>query len=399
MKQRVLLSLLGLVFALAAHAQVRLITTVEYQIDNGAFTPYDVADAANVNWMDVVSTLGLSEGLHRMRVRGTDDLGRVSQVTDAFFGTISSSAGQSRVISNLDYSIDGAAYTNVNPADAASVNWSDILPTLGLTNGLHRLHVRGTDDLGRTGVVTDAFFGTISNDFSGQSRLATFGEYRVDGGSWIQLDEPDFQFINVNAIIATNALSIGLHTIDFRGADDLSRTSQVARSFVVVTSPLVIGEQRTVVAAECWFGADPGVGNGISIPLPVDGVFDENNEDVVHVFTNQPVGYYTFGFRGQDDAGRWSIAVLDSVLVGPVLVVSSSGNDVILNWQFPDGIDQYYVHRSTSVAGPFTTIDSTTARTYTDTGILNSQDRNFYYVTFRDDSVHLRQPGGAPTQR
>ncbi|MBK6765260.1 MAG: hypothetical protein IPG71_02785 [bacterium] len=56
MKNRVLLSLVCLLFALSAQAQVRLITTVEYRIDNGAFVPFDVADAASVNWAEVVPT-------------------------------------------------------------------------------------------------------------------------------------------------------------------------------------------------------------------------------------------------------------------------------------------------------------------------------------------------------
>ncbi|MBL0063217.1 MAG: hypothetical protein IPP40_17475 [bacterium] len=400
MKQRVLLSLLCLFAAISANAQVRLITTVEYQVDNGSFTSYNVTDAASVNWADVVPTTGLQNGLHRLRVRGTDDQGRIAQVTDAFFGTISNDfSGQTRVITDLDYQIDGASFTNVNPADAASVNWADMLPTTGLPNGLHRVRVRGRDSGGRTGVVTDGFFATISNDFSGQTRLATLAEYRVDGGSYSQINPADAPIINVGQIISTNSLAIGLHSIDFRGVDDLNRTGQIMRALVIVTSPFVVGQQRTIVAAEVWFGNDPGVGNGISIPLPVDGAFNENSEDVVHIFTNQPVGYYTFGYRGLDDAGRWSSAVIDSVLVGPILVISPSGNDVILNWQFPDGIDQYYVERAPQATGPYAVIDSTTNRTYTHVGIISTQDRGFYQVSFRDDSVTLQQPTGVPARR
>jgi len=397
MSQRILLSLLCLFATVSANAQVRLITTVEYQIDNGAFTPYDVTDAASVNWADVVPTTGLQNGLHRLRVRGTDDQGRIAQITDGFFGTINNDfSGQTRVITDLDFQIDGATFTNVNPADAASINWADILPTTGLPNGLHRLRVRGHDNAGRVGVVTDGFFATINNDFTGQTRLATFAEYRIDGGAYTQIDPADAPIVNVNQIIATNALAIGLHSIDFRGVDDIGRAGPVGRTLVVVTSPFVVGQQRTVVAAEVWFGTDPGVGNGIPIPLPVDGVFDESNEDVVHIFTNQPVGYYTFGYRGRDDLGRWSGAAIDSVLVGPILVISPSGNDVILNWQFPDGIDQYYIQRATTTGGPYTVIDSTTARTYTHAGIISTQASGFYAVTFRDDSIHIEAPPGTP---
>ena len=77
MKHRVLLSLLCLVFAISVQAQVRLITNVEYSIDNGAYTPIDVADGASVNWASgSISTTGLADGIHRIHVRGTDDQGR-----------------------------------------------------------------------------------------------------------------------------------------------------------------------------------------------------------------------------------------------------------------------------------------------------------------------------------
>ena len=105
------------------------------------------------------------------------------------------------------------------------------------------------------------------------------------------------------------------------------------------------------------------------------------------------------GYRGRDNTGRWSSNVIDSVLVGPILVVSSAGNDVILNWQFPDGIDQYYIQRAANTAGPFTTIDSTTARTYTDAGIIATQAQGYYTVTFRDDSIAVQLPPGTPAAK
>ncbi|MBK8127707.1 MAG: hypothetical protein IPK53_01845 [bacterium] len=474
MKLRVLLSHLCLLFAISASAQVRLITTVEYQIDNGSFTSFNVVDGASVNWAEVVSTLGLPNGLHRLRVRGIDDQTRTSQVTDGFFATISNDAsgqarvvtdlqyqidlgsftnvnltdasevtwndvlatlglpnglhrlrvrgtdnagrtgvisdgffatisndgsGLTRVITDLQYQIDGAAFTPVDVTDATSVNWADVLSTIGLPNGLHRVRVRGTDDAGRTSVITDGFFATISNDFSGQTRLATLAEYRIDGGSYAQIDPADAPIFNVNQVISTNALAIGLHAIDFRGVDDLNRVGQIMRALVIVTSPTVVGEARTIIAAEVWFGTDPGAGNGIPVPLPVDGAFDESGEDVTTVFTNQPVGYSVVGYRGRDNTGRWSSNVIDSVLVGPILVVSSAGNDVILNWQFPDGIDQYYIQRAANTAGPFTTIDSTTARTYTDAGIIATQAQGYYTVTFRDDSIAVQLPPGTPAAK
>ncbi len=381
-----------------ATGATRLVTSMSYQWNNGAFTNVDVIDAANANFAQSISTTGLPDGLNKLRIRATDDLGRTGLVVDGF-AVISNTAGYAnRLVTQMEYRFDSGAFTPVDVVDGGIVNLNQIVATAGLINGLHRFQVRSTDDLGRVGQVHDGYL-VISNTAGSAPRLVTNMEYRIDGGSYTNFDYPDNGIINFNEIISTNALAIGLHQVDFRSTDDLGRVGQPHRAFLIVSSPFVGGIDHHVVAAEVFVGSDPGAGNGIDIPLPQDGAFDEGAEDFLQVYTNFPVGYYRVGFRIQTEDGRWSQAEYDSLLVGPILVISAVGNDAVLNWQFPDGIDKYYVQRAPQATGPYTTIDSTTARTYTDTGIINVQDRGFYQVTFRDDSVHVQQPSGTPVGR
>jgi len=381
-----------------ATGSARLVASMSYQWNGGAFTNIDVADAANAPLNEIVATTGLPDGLNRLRIRATDDLGRTGLVVDGF-AVISNTAGYvNRLVTQMEYRVDGGAFTPVDVADGGIVNLNELVATTGLTNGVHRLQVRSTDDLGRAGQVHDGFF-VVSNTADFASRLVTTMEYRIDGGAFVPFDYPDSGLINFSEIISTNALAIGLHQIDMRSTDDLGRVGQVHRAYLIVSSPFVGGVAHEIVAAEVFVGSDPGVGNGIDIPLPQDGAYDEGNEDFLQVYTDFPVGYYRVGFRTQDETGRWSQPEYDSLLVGPILVISPVGNDAVLNWQFPDGIDQYYVYRAVNTAGPFSVIDSTTARTYTDTGIFSVQDKGFYYVTFRDDSISLQQPGGTPVTR
>lgn len=378
-----------------AAGTARVVAAMSYQWNNGAFTNIDVADAASTPFNQIISTAGLPDGLNKLRIRATDDLGRTGLVVDGF-AVISNTAGYTnRLVTQFEYRFDGGAFTPVDVADGGIVNLNAIVATVGLTNGLHRLQVRTTDDLGRIGQVHNGYL-VISNTSANSPRLVTTMEYRIDGGSYTSVDYPDNGLINFSEIIATNALSIGLHLVDLRSVDDLGRVGQPHRAYLIVSSPFIGGMDHEVVAAEVFVGADPGVGNGVDIPLPQDGAFDEGAEDFLQVYTDFPVGYYRVGFRVQTDDGRWSQAEYDSLLVGPILVVSSLGNDVILNWQFPDGIDQYYVQRAAATGGPYTVIDSTTARTYTDTGIISTQSTGYYTVTFRDDSISLQQPGGTP---
>ena len=393
--------IVALFWAVGVHAQVRLVTQLSYQIDNGSFTDVDVVDGATVNWNSVLSTVGLIDGLHRLHVRVTDDLGRVGVVADGYFGTISNSfTGQTHVITQLAYQIDSGSFTNVDVPDAPSVNWTDVLPTVGLPDGLHRLHIRGTDDLGRTGVVVDGFFGTISNNFTGQTRLVTSMEYRLDGGTYTSVDNADAPIVNFAQLLSTNSLALGLHSLDLRSLDDASRTGQITRALFIVTSPTVAGETRSLQAAEFFVNADPGPGNGINIPLPSDGIWNEGIEDADTVITGLPIGLHRVGFHFRDDLGRWSSTVWDSIVVGPVLVIRpAAGNSVTLDWQSGPGVDQFKIYRSTTPNGTFALLDSTTANTYTDAGIAGSQARNFYYVTFQTNSFStFRMPDMLPVR-
>lgn len=376
----------------------RLVTTMSYQWNNGGFLNVDVVDAGITSFAQGLSTAGLPDGLNRLRIRANDDLGRPGVVVDGFVVISNTTGFANRLVTQMEYRFDGGVYNPVDVADGGIVNLNEIVATTGLTDGLHRLQVRSTDDLGRVGQVHDGYL-VISNVAGNSHRLVTQMEYRIDGGAFVPFDYPDNGLINFSEIISTYALAIGLHQVDMRSLDDLGRTGQVHRAFLIVSSPFVGGVEHEIVAAEVFVGSDPGPGNGIDIPLPQDGTFDEGTEDFLQVYTDFPVGYYRVGFRTQDDLGRWSQPEFDSLLVGPILVISALGNDAILNWTFPDGIDQYYVYRAANTGGPFAVIDSTVARTYIDPGIFSVQDKGFYYVTFRDDSISIQQPGGTPVGR
>ncbi|MCC6475955.1 hypothetical protein IT157_02780 [bacterium] len=377
-----------------ATGTARLVTSMSYQWNNGAFTNVDVADAAIAPLNEIVATTGLPDGLNRLRVRATDDLGRTGLVVDGF-AIISNTTGFApRLVTQMEYRFDGGAFTPIDVADQGIVNLNQIVATTGLTDGLHRLQVRSTDDLGRVGQVHDGYL-VISNTTGYSPRLVTQMEYRIDGGSFVNFDYPDNSLINFSEIIPTGSLAIGLHTVDMRSIDDLARSGQVHRAYLIVSSPFVGGQQRTIVAAELFAGNDPGVGNGIPIPLPQDGSWDEGTEDVQYVYTGFPVGEYRVGFRTQDDLGRWSAVDYDSLLVGPILVVNRSGNDIVLNWRLAEDIDMYYIERATTPTGTYTVIDSTTATTYSDLGAVPASDKYFYQVRFRDDIIHLEQPAEA----
>ncbi|MBK6911748.1 MAG: hypothetical protein IPK53_01835 [bacterium] len=375
-----------------------LVTQFEWSVDDGSYTIVDVTDASTVNLNQLLSTVALAPGvLHRVNLRVTDNTGRTGPTTLAYLA-ISAPNHVTRLVTQFEYAVDGDAFTPVDIADVNPANLAQVISTVSLTPGiLHSVKFRITDDLGRVSVITNQYLPIAGPTFVTRS-VASF-EYWVDSNPPTVVDNVDAPIINISELIASNSIPVGLHLLNIRPTDNTGRVGPVHNGAFIVMSPFQNSLPRTIVAAEVFVGNDPGIGNGVNVPLPTDGTWDEGNEPFAQVFTGFDVGYYRIGYRTQDNLGRWSGVAYDSLLVGPLLTVISSGNDVILNWEFPDGIDEYYIQRAANTAGPFTTIDSTTARTYTDTGIITTQAQGYYTVTFRDDSISVQSPPGTPARQ
>ncbi|MBL0063215.1 MAG: hypothetical protein IPP40_17465 [bacterium] len=384
---------------IAAATQVPLLVTqFEWSVDGGAYTPVDVTDASVVNINQLLSTVSLAPGvLHYVNIRVSDNTGRTGPTHIAYLA-ITAPNHITRLVTQFEYAVDGGTFTPVDIADASPANLAQVISTVSLTPGvLHSVKFRVTDDLGRVSVITNQYLPIAGPTFVTRN-VASF-EYWVDSNPPTVVNNPDAPIINISELIATNSIPVGLHSLNIRTTDNIGRTGVVHNGAFIVMSPFQNSVPRTITAAEVFVGDDPGIGNGVNIPLPVDGNWDEGNEPFAHVYTGFDVGYYRIGYRTQDNLGRWSGVEYDSLLVGPLLTVLPSGNNIILNWEFPDGIDKYYVYRAANTAGPFAVIDSTTLRTYTDPNIITTQDKGFYYVTFRDDSISLQQPNGTPIVR
>jgi hypothetical protein len=391
MKKMILLLAL-LTISAAAFAQTAVVTECEWftGTDPGVGNGNDIAIGTPENEESLafsVATGSFTAGeLLRVKIRCRVDsvrsgaLNLWGPVTDAYL-VLSPATGVARLVTSMSYQIDNGSFTNVDVADAGIANFADLVSTTGLTDGLHRVRVRATDDLGRVGLIHDGFL-VISNTEDFEPRLVTQMEYRFDGDSFTNLDVADAGIVNLNELIATNALAIGLHSFDLRSIDDLGRVGQVHRAFLIVSSPFVGGVEHTLAAAEYFVNTDPGEGNGVPIPLPDDAVWDEGDEESTATITGLPVGLHLVGIRTQDDLGRWSKAVTDTILVGPILVINRSGSDIVLNWQSGPGVDHFDVFRGVRSDSTLTQINATPNTTYTDNGILTTTDKSFYQVTF-----------------
>jgi len=361
----------------------QVVTQIKYWVDSNPFTVIDVTDSALVEIDELISTLSLGIGLHNLYMQCQDENGRWGAADKrSLIVTSLCNPFQERDITQIEYWVDGNSSTLVDIVDSAQVSISEFIGTLSLGIGLHEVFLRCRDENGRWGAADKRSLIVTSPSGVSQSRYITHLEYWVDGGLPTLVDIIDSAQVNINEFIGTLSLGIGLHEVFLRCQDDFGRWSGLEQRVLIVTSPVSVVEQKVLTAAEYFVNVDPGPGNGTPIPLPSDSIWDEGEETVHSVITGLPLGLYLVGMRVQDETGRWSKAVFDSMLVGPILSISVSGNNIILDWLSGSGAEAFHIYRSGTLGGQFVEIDSTTAQTYMDVGIITTDPKAFYRVTF-----------------
>jgi hypothetical protein len=377
---------------------VRLVTAVEYWFDSEAPTFLDVTDDDSVTFSQILSTASLNPGLHRLFIRYQDDLGRWGEAHCALLSVSRATPPEIRLVTEVEYWVDDGSPVLVDVLDSAEVSISELIDTSPLEEGLHHVYVRCRDDLGRWG---EAHVGLlpVTESVPAVPRLITAVEYWVDEDPPTLVDVTDSTEVSISEVIGTSSLEVGLHYVYMRCLDDLGRWGAAERRPLIVTSPFVASEPRELSAAEFFVNVDPGPGNGVPIPLPQDSVWDEGEETVQTIITGIPIGLHQVGIRFRDDLGRWSMPVLDSLLVGPVVTVQASGDDIILDWLVGSGVDQFYIYRAGIPEGPFAVIDSTTEQTYTDVDITTTEAKQFYRVTFSTEELSTFRLPEPPSAR
>jgi hypothetical protein len=385
---KIFVLLLALCLSATAFAQVRTITQAEWFADTdpgiGLANPITIGTPSSSTSLNfVVSTNSLAPGLHRVLVRTKSNTGVWGQPNPALI-TIRPGSSIARLVTAYEYSIDNGTPTLVDNPDAAQFSINQLINTVSVSAGVHKLNIRCRDDLGYWGSLNAQYF-FVFVPSSSLARTVTHIQYWFDNNAPTLVDVADGAMVNINQLLSTSGLSIGLHQLSMQARDDLGRWGAVDKQPLVIISPFGVSQARRITAAEFYVNNDPGAGNGVPIPLPQDGIWDNSQETVIGLITGLPIGLHLVGFRAKDDLGRWSKTVRDTLIVGPVLTVRQANANVVLDWKIGNGADKYYIFRSDSANGTWVRYDSTTARSYTDVNPLNPH--SYYYVTFKTNTL------------
>jgi hydrogenase maturation factor len=209
--------------------------------------------------------------------------------------------GFAQNIINAEYFYDtdpgvgnGIALSVGTPSD--SVDFNATISTTGLSRGYHLLYVRTQDDSYRWSLH--------------QARRIYINELKIIATEYFYDNDPGvgngtsipvtatLDSISFNATVNTTGLSRGHHLLYVRTKDNNGKWSlhQPRRIYI---------NELKITAAEYFYDTDPGVGNGISIP--VTATLDSISFNATVNTTGLSRGYHLLYLRTKDNNGKWSL--------------------------------------------------------------------------------------------
>lgn len=222
----------------------------------------------------------------------------------------------------------------------------------GLSFGLHLLYIRAQDSDDQWGLY---HVYPVIKGLDAQPVMVDRVEYFFDTdpgpGNGTQLTFPPSVLKDTTLSFNTTSVSEGLHHLYIRARDNTGKWS-IYHVFPFIKAP---GNYQplTVQRIEAFFDTDPGVGNGIQVPLTPGFIVDDTVSIPIPNLTSDTVTLYV---RAQDNRGLWglyhdttvvlncdfynfkpSFSYSDTLCVNQSIAFSDSSAAAHWKWHFGDG--------------------------------------------------------------
>ncbi len=328
----------------------------------------------------LISAASLSPGLHRLFIRGRNDLGHWGLPQSCYFLVPEPLNPVYGTISRLEYFFDAdPGYGNGTAIYSRNlVDVSPLISAAALSPGLHKLLLRGQSTAGKWGLPQSRYFllppappgpyGTIS-------RVEYFFDADPGPGNGVQIYSRNS--VDLNQLISASSLGMGIHRLFVRARNTGGKWGvPVSRSFLV---PPQDPGSFNVSRLEYYVDSDPGLGNGtqisltpgtpvsVSVGLPFPGISD---------------GIHKLYVRGRNNQGQWGFpasAVFSNGIPADLILTIADGT-LTLSWTELPGVDSYTVYSADLPGGPYLPEPggSVTNNAWIHNGIF---PRRFYQVT------------------
>ncbi|MEH6536311.1 MAG: hypothetical protein V7719_07965, partial [Psychroserpens sp.] len=296
-----------------------------------------VTPGTAINQTFNISTVGLSEGLHVLHIRTQDSNGTWSLFKRQYF-FINSGTGyvdppeydivDAEYFFDTDTGVGNAGNGNIGGVipliDASSIDDTFVIPTTGLSVGLHVLHIRTQDANGTwslfkrqyffinpgTGYVDPPEYDIVEAEyfFDTDTGVGNAGNGNIGG----VIPLIDASSINETFVIPTTDLSEGLHVLYIRTKDANETWSLYERRYFFINSGAgyVDPPEYNIVEVEYFFDTDTGVGNAGNGNIGGSFTVTDNltiNESFVIPITSLTDGLHILHIRSKDANNTWSL--------------------------------------------------------------------------------------------
>ncbi|TXD83082.1 T9SS type A sorting domain-containing protein [Subsaximicrobium wynnwilliamsii] len=177
---------------------------------------------------------------------------------------------------DADPGIGNATNLTISSGNQIDTNFS--IPTVGLSNGLHVLHIRVKGTSNVWSLYYRDYFYILTTEAPAAGSNLSAAEYFIDTdpgvGNAIALSIASGQTIDNTFSIPTSGLANGLHVLHMRTQDLDGTWSLYYRDYFYIHSVNNF-VSTPITGAEYFFDTDPGVGNGISIAITEGFTIDE----------------------------------------------------------------------------------------------------------------------------
>ncbi len=295
----------------SATADAANITAAEYFFDtdpgtgNGTATSVG-ASGAIVNFTAVIPT-SLPAGFHFLSIRVKDASGLWGLFEKRGFYISSSTADAANITAaeyffDADPGVGNATATSVGTSGAV-VNFTAVIPT-SLPAGFHFLSIRVKDASGLWGLFEKRGF-YISSATTDAANI-TAAEYFFDadpgvGNATATSVGTSGAVVNFTAVIPTS-LPAGFHFLSLRVKDAGGLWGLFEKRGFYISS--ATADAANITAAEYFFDADPGVGNGTATSVGTSGAV-VNFTAVIP--TSLPAGFHFLAIRTKGADGIWGL--------------------------------------------------------------------------------------------
>ena len=304
----------------------------------------NVTDLTKPDIEFVANLQNITSGIHVLNIRARDSYGRWSNVHNQTFARfVGTGTSNQKVIDKLEYFIDTepGVGNGIDIPVSRQIRITSQLFTVDLSNisnGLHILHVRGRDNLGKWSSVYHQAFMRLEG-IGGSTPSVSKVEYFLDTDPGFD-NGTDVPITAIRSLDKTFTVDLsnasnGIHALHIRARDNNGQWSNIfIQAFIKLTGT---GGEAVITRLEYFFDTDPGLGQATAINVGQSRSIDVSQTINLSALAN---GDHVLYIRSKDNYGRWSSFFYNKFAIGSIVPIELMSFDVklyegngLLTWQ------------------------------------------------------------------